>query len=192
MDVVRFVIDYSTDLLANGGIICGFLLVFIECFIPALPLSLFVALNVNAFGLFLGVLISWIATCCGSFLCYLLFSFFEEKFFRKFLNKKLIQKIRNGMDKFLNITFSQLVLIITLPFTPSFFINILCGLSGVRRDKFCLALIIGKMFTVIFWGYIGKSFIQSLTDIFSLIYIIIALGIAYVLSKIVSRRMNIE
>ena len=63
---------------------------------------------------------------------------------------------------------------------------------SVSKEKFISALLIGKVFTVIFWGYIGKSFIESLTDFSSIIYIIVALGIAYVISKIVSRKMNIE
>ena len=192
MEIINYIIDYSTKFIATGGILFGFFLVFIESFIPILPLSVFVALNVNAFGLFLGVSISWIATCLGSFSCYLLFSFLGEKITNRFLNRKTIQKIKNGIDKFQNITFSQLVLIITLPFTPAFLINILSGLAGVKHEKFLFSLLIGKVFSVIFWGYIGKSLIESLTDIYSIIYIVIALVIAYIISKIVSRKMNIE
>lgn len=192
MNIINYIIDYSTNFISTGGILFGFLLVFIECFIPALPLSVFVALNVNAFGIFIGILISWIATCTGSFLCYLLFSYLEEKIVRNIFNQKKIQKIKKGIDKFKTINFSQLVLIITLPFTPSFLINILSGLAGVSKEKFISALLIGKVFTVIFWGYIGKSFIESLMDISSFIYIILALVIAYVISKIVSKKMNIE
>jgi uncharacterized membrane protein YdjX (TVP38/TMEM64 family) len=192
VDIVNFIIDYSTDFISTGGILFGFFLVFIECFIPALPLSVFVALNVNAFGFFIGILISWIATCTGSFLCYLFFSFLEEKFISKFFNRKMIKKISDNIDKFRNISLSNLVLILTLPFTPSFLINILSGLAGVSREKFICALLIGKVFTVIFWGYIGKSLISSLTDINSIIFIVIALGLAYIISKIISRKMNIN
>lgn len=192
MDIISRIIEYSTNFISTGGVLFGFFLVFLECFVPALPLSVFVALNVNAFGIFIGVLISWIATCTGSFLCYLLFSFLEEKLVRRLLNKKFIVRIKKGIDKFQTITFSQLVLIITLPFTPSFLINILSGLAGVSKEKFISALLIGKVFTVIFWGYIGKSFIESLLDFDSIIYIVVALIIAYVISKIVSHKMNIE
>ena len=164
----------------------------IECFIPALPLSVFIALNVNAFGMFLGVSISWAATCLGSFLCYLLFYYLGNYLHQKVLKKKTIIKIRNLIDKFRNIKFSSLVLLITLPFTPASLINILSGMAGVSKEKFLSSILIGKVFSTIFWGYIGKSFIDSLTDLSSIIYIFIALGIAYIVSKIVSRRMNIE
>ncbi len=192
MEVVNYIIEYSTNLISMGGIFFGFFLVFIECFIPALPLSVFVALNVNAFGIFLGVLISWIATCTGSFLCYILFLFLEEKFIRSFFKKKTIRKIANGIDKFRTIKLSQLVLLVTLPFTPSFLINILSGLANMSKEKFITAVLIGKVFTVVFWGYIGKSFIESLTVVGSIVFIVVALLIAYVTSKIVSKKMNIE
>ena len=192
MRVVEYIIDHSTELVSNGGILFGFFLVFLECFIPALPLSVFVTLNINAFGFFIGILMSWIATCLGSFICYIFFYYVNDKFTNKFLSKKIIVKIKNGINRFKKIRFSELVLLITLPFTPSFLVNILSGLSGMRKDKFILAILIGKVFMVTFWGYIGKSLIDSLTDIKSIIFILIALIIAYVISKIVSRKMNIE
>ncbi|MBQ6324047.1 MAG: TVP38/TMEM64 family protein [Bacilli bacterium] len=192
MDLVTYLIEYSTDLIASGGIIIGFLLVFLECFIPALPLSAFVVLNVNAFGFFFGVLISWLATCFGSFLCYLIFSYVEEKFIRKWISKKTNKKIALAINKFKNIKLTKLVFLITLPFTPSFLINIICGIADVSKEKFLISLLIGKVFTIIFWGYIGKSILDSLTNIYSLIYIIIALIVSYIISKIISRKMNIE
>jgi len=192
MDVIQYAIGNSTDLISSGGIIVGFLLVFIECFVPALPLSVFVALNVNAFGFLVGVLLSWTATCLGSYLCYLFFRFVGKKVSEKFLNRKTIQKVKKAIDKFQEIKFTELVLVITLPFTPSFLVNILSGLTKIPREKFISALLIGKFFSIIFWGYIGKSILESLTDLKSIIYIVVTLILAYVISKIVSRRMHIE
>lgn len=189
MDWVEYLIEYSTSLIANGGIIVGFLLVLLESFIPALPLSAFVVLNVNAFGVFIGILISWIATCLGSFLCYLMVFYFDEKYISKWLGQR--KNISLAIDKFKNIELTKLVFLITLPFTPSFLINILCGLANVSKEKFLVALLIGKVFVIVFWGYIGKNILESLRDIYSLLYILIALIISYIISKIVSRRMNI-
>lgn len=192
MDLIKYIIDHSTEFVSNGGMLVGFFLVFIECFIPVLPLSVFVALNVNAFGFLGGFLISWSATCLGSYLCYLFFLFIEGKLTEKFLKRKTIKKIKNSIDKFEKIKFTELVLIITLPFTPSCLVNILAGLTKVSKEKFLIALLIGKSFTIVFWGYIGKSLIESLTDLKSLIYIFVTLTLAYIISKIVSKKMNIE
>ena len=192
MDLVKLFVDYSTNFISTGGILYGFLIVFIECLIPMLPLGVFVALNVNAFGPIIGIGISWIATTLGSFLVYMLFTFLEKKFVNKFVNKKTVNRIMKAIKKFKKITFPELVLLITLPFTPSCFINIISGLARVPKKKFFLAIFIGKIFTVIFWGYIGKSFIESMHDIKSIIFILIALLVAYIISKIVSKKMNIE
>lgn len=192
MELVKQLIDYSTSLLSEGGMLYGFLMIFIECLIPILPLGVFVALNVNAFGPLLGIGLSWIATTLGSFLVYLLFTLLERKFVNKFVNKKTISRIIKAIKKFKKISFPELVLLITLPFTPSCFINIISGLARVPKKKFVASILIGKIFTVIFWGYIGKSFIECIHDIKSIIYILITLLIAYIISKIVSKKMNIE
>ena len=192
MQIVNYIIEHSTEFVSNGGLLCGFLLVFIECFIPMLPLNIFVALNINAFGMVTGILTSWIATCLGSTICYFIFKYLGTKFTEKFLNRKLIKKIRKGLNTFEKITFSELVLLITLPFTPSFLINILCGLAEMKKEKFIAAILIGKVFTITFWAYIGKSFIESVTDIKSIIFIGCAFLIAYLISKIVNKKFEIE
>lgn len=192
MDYIDLIVLTGTNLIMSGGLFFGFFLVLLESFIPILPLSVFITLNVNAFGLFLGILISWCATSIGCFFCYLFFSFLEKKYAKKFLHKKTLRKIKKGMNTFQKITFPQLVLLITLPFTPAFVINILGGFSKISKEKFLTALIIGKMFSTTFWGYIGKSLLDSLTDLNSLIYIGIALLIAYGISKIVSLKLKIE
>jgi len=188
VDTIHFIVDYSTDFIATGGVLYGFFIVFIECFISALPLSAFIALNVNAFGLYIGVLISWIATTLGSFLCYLFFYYLGDKLSKKVFNKKML---KIGIDSFYSISLTKLVLIFTLPFTPASFINVLAGLSRISKEKFLIALIIGKAFSTIFWGYIGKSILSSLTNWRSLLYILITLIMAYVISKVVGHKMNI-
>ena len=153
-----------------------------------LPFSAFVAFNVEAFGFFIGSILSWIGTCTGSFLCYLLFYYLGEKLSQWKIFSKFYQKVY-ALKK---ISFSQLVLIITLPFAPSCAINIVSGMMKVSRKMFLLSLLIGKMFTIIFWGYIGKSLFDSLTDIWSLLYISLTLVVAYIISKIIGKRMNLE
>lgn len=192
MDIVYNMIDYSTKFITTGGIPFGFFLVFIECFIPILPLGVFVTLNVKAFGFLVGIIISWLATSIGSFLCYLLFTLLEEKVIEKYLRRKTIKRIQKGINKFNNISFSGLVLLITLPFTPSCLVNILCGLTKMSKKKFMAAILIGKIFSITFWAYIGKSILESITDIKSIVFIALALLIAYIISKIVNKKFEIE
>ncbi len=192
MDIVNTIIEYSTNFISTGGVLFGFFLVFSECFIPILPLGVFVALNVNAFGFVPGIIISWLATSLGSIVCYLLFVYIDNKTTEKLFKKKTIRKIQKGIDKFDKITFTQLVLLITLPFTPSCLVNILCGLAGMKKKKFIASILVGKVFSITFWAYIGKSLIESITDLKSIIFIGIALLLAYLISKLISKKYEIE
>lgn len=191
MDLVADLIEKSTYLIDKGGPLVGFLLVVIESFIPVLPLAVFVALNVNAYGLLLGTIISWMATCLGCYISYLLFYYLANKL-DGLLSNKTKEKVKRMKNKFGKISLQGLVLIITLPFTPAFLINILAGLTKIKHEKFLLSILIGKVFSITFWGYIGKSFIESMTDLRAIIFILFTLLLAYVISKLIGKKMNIE
>lgn len=192
MDVINSFIDFATSFIANGGIILGVILIILEALIPILPLGVFVALNINAFGAFLGILISWASTCLGSYLAYLLFYFLSNKFIYKLISNNLKSKIDKTKNKFKKISFSNLVLLTALPFTPSCLINLICGIAQISKKKFLTSILIGKFFMIIFWGYVGKSLIESITDIKTIIIVIVMLIFAYLISKLVNKKMNIE
>ena len=168
----------------------GFLLVLSESIIPALPLGVFVAFNMIAFGNVLGFIISWSATITGCILSYFLFSKVVDKYFLKKINKK--KKYKYLIKRIKNISFSNLVLIIALPFSPAFAINIAAGLSHLEFKKFFTALLIGKLFIIYFWGYIGKSLLESMTDIKTISIIIGMLLFSYIISKVINKRFNID
>lgn len=192
MEFVDKFIDIATNLISSGGIPIGILIIMLESFLPVLPLCVFIALNINAFGLILGILISWIATCIGCFLSYLIFYYLSNDVIYKKLSKKNKKKVDKALSSFKKLSFSGLVVLITLPFTPAFLINILAGLTAISRRRFLAALLIGKIFMVTFWGYIGKSFIESITDISAIMFILITVIVAYIISKIVAKRVNLD
>jgi uncharacterized membrane protein YdjX (TVP38/TMEM64 family) len=192
MELVSTYIEQITNLITNGGPIVGFLIIILESFIPPLPLGVFVALNCNAFGVIIGVIISYIATIIGCILSYLFFKSLSNKHIYKHLSEKNKERVKRGSKRFNNLSLSGLVLVIALPFTPAFLVNIIAGASNLPRKKFIAALLIGKISTISFWGIIGKSFIESMTDLNAIIYIVIALLVAYIISKIVSKKMHIE
>jgi uncharacterized membrane protein YdjX (TVP38/TMEM64 family) len=192
LDLINTIVEYSTEVISNGGILFGMLLIMIESFIPALPLSVFIALNTHTFGLLPGILMSWVSTCLGCYISYLIFYYVSNNIIYKYLSKKTRNKIDKAVDKFQNISLANLTVIITLPFTPAFLINILAGVSGMSKKKYIVALLIGKIFMVSFWGYIGKSFVESMTDISAIIVMSIMIIIAYALSKLIGKNANIE
>lgn len=190
MEQIDVFVQMITSSLQQFGIPFGIFLIILESIIPALPLGVFIAFNMAAFGGMLGFIISWISTCVGCVLSYLFFSELFSKFLiKKASNKEKLNKTIKGIT---NINFSKLVLIIALPFTPAFLVNIACGLVKVNFKKFLLAILIGKISIVYFWGFVGKSLLQSITDIKTLIIVLILLLISYILSKIISKKLEIE
>lgn len=87
---------------------------------------------------------------------------------------------------------SNLVVVIALPFTPAFLINIASGLAGVDKKKFLIAILVGKLSIVYFWGVIGTSFLESMTDIKTIMIISVMLVIAYFVSKYISKKTHVD
>ena len=192
MDYVSNFIQLLTEYLINCGPLLGILIIIIESFFPPLPLGVFIALNCNAYGIIFGIILSWISTVFGCTLSYLFFKKLSNKVIYKYLSEKTKERVKRSSLKFNKLSLSSLVLIIALPFTPAFLVNIIAGVSNLPRKKFITALLIGKMSIVGFWGIIGKSFIESMHDIKAIIFILLALLIAYIISKIVSKKAHIE
>lgn len=172
-------------------ILAGFLIV-IESILPILPLAVFITLNIYYFGAIVGFLISWILTCVGCYISFYLFRnkvkfWFDKRIIER--NRVRLNKLMTGVDK---LKFEQLTLLIANPFTPAFMINIVAGLSSMKKRKFISSILIGKIFLVIFWGFIGTSLIDSLKDPFKILYVVVLSVLAYIVSKIINKKYNIE
>ena len=165
-------------------------LIFIESILPVLPLFVFITITFISYGYFLGFLISYILTILGCYFSFYLCRTFLNKLFTKKIRK--IDKFDKIMKKIDNMKFSNLVLLVSIPFTPAFLVNIAASLSNMSFKKFSVAIIIGKIFIVFFWGFIGTSLLESLKSPKILIIIFIMLGISYFLSKLVTKRLNLE
>jgi len=166
------------------------LLIIIEGTLAFLPLFVFVTINILTLGSILGVVLSWICTVLGSLIAFYLFRKGLAKFFqRKIEHRKRAKKFMNAIDK---IKFTQLVLIIAIPFIPSFFVNMGAGISHIQVKKYLYALLLGKIFVVIFWGYIGSSLLESITNPTKLIEIVILILIAYIIAVIVNKKFKLD
>ena len=191
-ETVDVAVTYMTSILQTFGPFSGILLVLLESIIPVLPLGVFITLNINAFGFLFGFLLSWMATCIGCILSFYLFRFLLQDRFFRLLKKKKAKHLKDTIVKISKIPFSNLVVLIALPFTPAFLINIAAGLSKMSSEKFVIAILLGKISIVYFWGYIGKSILESVTDIKTIITVSFMLLIAYFLSKLVGKKLKIE
>lgn len=184
-------IDTTLQGMGVWGPIVGCFFILIESMVPILPLFVFITLNFLAFGNILGFIISWIFTCIGCFISFLLFRCKVQTWLFKRIKKKGIIS-EHTIDVITNLKFEQLTTIIAIPFTPAFLVNIAAGLSKMSYKKFLGALLIGKVFLVYFWGFVGVSLIESIKNPIYLVRVGILLIIAYALSKIISRKFKIE
>ena len=179
-------IDVLKDFVQNSNIfialIIGMSLIILESIIPMLPLAVFIAINMLVFGNIIGFILSWISTIIGCTLSFYIFRTLKNKAW-KYISKK--EKLVDLMKKIDKISFSSLVIILAFPFTPSFSINIGAVL-------YLLALLISKISIVYFWGFIGTTLVESITDIGVLLKIAVIILIAFILSKIVTKKFNIN
>lgn len=189
-EMVDTFIETTLQSMGIWGPIVGCFFITIESMIPILPLFVFITLNFLAFGNILGFIISWFFTCIG---CSISFFLFRSKvqiwWYKRLKAKGLIST--DTMNKITSLKFEQLVTIIAMPFTPAFLVNIAAGLSKMTYKKFLMALIIGKVFIVYFWGFVGVSLVESLKHPEYLIKVVILMVIAYLISKIISKKFNI-
>lgn len=160
MDVDK-IIELSGQYKALGPFI-GLLLPFIESFLPFLPLFVFVFANAGAYGLWYGFILSWAGTVAGSYAVFLIIRKHGRNRFLRFLtrNKRVQQLIgwveRNG--------FAPLFLLICFPFTPSALVNLVAGLSNMKKKTYLFILMAGKfvmIFTISFIGYDLKALLTQ-------------------------------
>lgn len=170
------------------GYVLSCFLILIESIVPALPLSVFITLLFYKFGPFIGFIISYIFTILGCIMSYKLFNGKLRKKLEKYIEKNNKDKLNKLVKNINKIKFNNLCLLIAVPFTPAFLINIAAGLVNMNFKKYLYSLLIGKVFLIIFWGFIGTTLINSIKNPINLVYITIMLVICYIISKLVSKR----
>ena len=183
-EFIASTIFFIKSLGLTGGFISVFL-IFVEAFIPMLPLIAFVSVNIVIFGILPGFVLSSISTIIGGSVVFLL----SRKFFKSrvivYLEKhpkfKIIKSLKTGLDK---ISLPGLSLIIACPFTPSFVINIGGGLSNMSFAKYIASMIIGKFCMIYFIVFVGTNLVEVFNNPIAILKIILAFVFAYILSLI--------
>lgn len=189
--MIENLINTILNSLGVWGPVSGCILIVLESIIPILPLFVFITFNFLSFGKFIGFIISWIFTCLGCFLSFYLFrKNIRVRMSKKLKNKGIISK--KTIEKITNLKLEELTMLIAIPFTPAFLVNIACALSKMSFKKFLVSIIIGKIFLVYFWGFIGVSLIESFKHPIYLVKIFIMLIISLIISKIIKKKLNIN
>ncbi|WP_046175509.1 TVP38/TMEM64 family protein [Domibacillus indicus] len=187
--------NFSTDQIMKWiqhyesfGPLPGFLLPLLEAFLPFLPLFAFVLANVNAFGLWLGFLISWGGAVTGSFIVFLLVRRFGQQRILTFLKRnKQVSQMMDWIDRH---GFATLFPLLCFPFTPSAIINVVAGLSHISAAQYLFAIMAGKTVMIFTISYVGH-------DVFSLIHqpgktavIIVVMALLWAAGKQLEKRLQ--
>jgi uncharacterized membrane protein YdjX (TVP38/TMEM64 family) len=182
--ITTFFIDTLTEL----GPLFGVFTIILESVFPILPLAVFLSFNAIAFGPILGFIINWVSTCLGCFLSFFTF----KKGFGNRLDRKMKDdsKVRETLAYIKKISFPSLVLLMALPFTPAFAINIASGLSNMDTKKFVLAVLISKPSIIFFWSYVGMTLIKSDGDIWKILQMLLIVLLSYLISLIIQDKIK--
>ena len=180
----------TIDALGVYGPLLGCVFIILESIIPPLPLFVFITLNFVAYGKLVGFIISWICTCIGCFLSY----FLVKKFLRNWVLKKIknVDLLTKWMSYIENLSLSKVTVILAIPFTPAFMVNIAAGICNMDFKKFLIAILISKLFLVYFWGVVGTGLLESFHNPSSIITVIVMVVIAYIFSIIIKKVFKIN
>ena len=170
------------------GIFVGLLLVFIESFLPFLPLIVIVILNTNAYGFFIGFLMSYLGSVLGSYSVFLVVRNFLKTPATRYINKhKTLIKMREFIDKR---GFTFLFILMSLPFTPSSVVNVIAGVSNVKKRVYLYILIGAKFIMILSISIVGHDVTTFFTSPTRLILSVVFLVVLYVISKLYERYLN--
>ena len=136
MEFMNNLYNIIMDVVTNSevwGPLLACLLIFGESLIPVLPLFVFITIIFIAYGYVIGFIISYFLTSLGCFFMFYLCRTVLKKVFTKRVRK--IQKFDNLMKKIDKISLPNLALLIAIPFTPAFLINIGCGIVDMNKNK---------------------------------------------------------
>lgn len=184
-----FIIGLINSLGVYGPLLAG-LFIIIESIIPPLPLFVFVTIVFLAYGPLWGFLISWVCTCIGCMISY----FLVKKVFRKMLIKRAREDgaVMKSMNYIEHLSLSKITIILAIPFTPAFAMNIAAGLANMDKKKFFIAVVVSKIFIIYFCGIVGTSLVESLHNPKSLIIVILMVVLAYGLSVAIKKVFKID
>ncbi|MFC4775966.1 TVP38/TMEM64 family protein [Paenibacillus sp. GCM10023252] len=171
------------------GPLPGILLPFIESFLPFLPLVVFIAANVNIYGLGLGFLYSWIGVSAGGFLLFLL----ARRLGRR-VKPRIMRRFPKS-ERFFNWIeekgFTPLFLMACFPFAPSAVITLIAGISTVPLRTFLLATILGKAVMILIISLLSFDITSMLQEPWRVIVSVAVVGIMWFGGKRIEARYHV-
>lgn len=170
------------------GPLIGILFPFLEAFLPFLPLVVFVVANATSHGILLGFLYSWLGTVLGSYSVFLVVRRFGKyPKLQRFIRKEKVQKLIRWVDMR---GLGPLFVLLCFPFTPSVLVNIVAGLSNIKKKYYLFVLMAGKFVMIITISVLGSDVTSLLQNPVKLVGVIVAIIALWFVGKAVEKRLN--
>lgn len=181
-------IDTVTHYYKELGPIIGIALTFLESYLPFLPLFVIVVANASAYGLIWGFILSWLGTVLGSYTLFLLVrKFGQSKYLHFVTHRKQVQKLIQWVDMR---GFAPLFVLLCFPFTPVILVNIVAGLSNLKKKYFFMTLLLAKPVMIFSLSYLGSDLRSVLTSPVKLILAILFFVAVWGIGKIIENHLN--
>ena len=181
-------IENLTEQYKHLGPIIGILLTFLESFLPFLPLVVIVMANAGAYGLVWGFILSWLGTVLGSYAVFLVVrKFGRHPKLHFFTQRSQVQKLIKWVDMH---GFTPLFVLLCFPFTPIVVVNIVAGLSNLKKKYYFLTLLFAKPIMIFLMSYLGSDLRSVLTSTTKLIIAAIIIIVIWAVGKFVEKQLN--
>lgn len=173
------------DAFRQFGYIPGFIMLYLRAIVPVLPLTLYVVLLIHAYGLFLGIIISWLGIVSGTFTVFLICKKFVNTIrMKKLKSRKSVQRLISFIDRQGLI---PLFVLLCFPFTPNTLINIIASLSHIKIKYYFFVLVISKLISITILGVMGKEIFTIFTNPLRALIMIVLLVVLWFISKKVEK-----
>ncbi|MFJ8261792.1 TVP38/TMEM64 family protein [Rummeliibacillus sp. NPDC094406] len=144
------------------GTLLAIALPLLESFLPFLPLAAFVVANASAYGLWWGFLFSWVGAVLGSYCVFLIIRKFGKSRILRFVTE------RNTVKKLIHWVeyqgFTPLFILLCFPFTPSALVNIVAGLSNLKKKRYLITIMLAKFVMIFIISWIGSDLRALVTN----------------------------
>lgn len=173
------------DAFRQFGYIPGFIMLYLRAIVPVLPLTLYVVLLIHAYGLFPGIIISWLGIVSGTFTVFLICKKFVNTIrMKKLKSRKSVQRLISFIDRQGLI---PLFVLLCFSFTPNTLINIIASLSHIKIKYYFFVLVISKLISITILGVMGKEIFTIFTNPLRALIMIVLLVVLWFISKKVEK-----
>ena len=158
VDDLREFIEQVSYFYENMGITAAIGLPFLETLFPFLPLFLMIAFNILAYGTLKGYIYTYIGTLAGTIFIFVFMRYVIIRLFGESLQKsEKVQKAMRWIEK----THPLLhILVLSVPFSPTFIINYSMGLTKMKFSRFLLITVVSRAVLLVICIPFGSTLVS--------------------------------